>query len=176
MKLFVISDIHGSFTQLQKAIEQFNNQKADKLVLLGDLYYHGPRNKLPEGYNPMECSKLLNEYKDKIIAIKGNCDAEVDEYISKFKFYESYELSLDNKKFLFCHGHHDVLNPTDYNVIISGHTHIKRNEIVDGVLYINPGSISLPKADNSSNYLVIENNNIIFYDINTNKEVDRATY
>lgn len=172
MKLFIISDIHGSYLQAKKAIDAFNLTNSDKLIVLGDLYYHGPRNKLPEGYNPMEVSKLLNEYKDKIIAIKGNCDAEVDEYISLFKFTPSYQMEFNNKKFLFAHGHHPFENENQYDVIFSGHTHIKRNEKVNNTLYINPGSISLPKAIDSSNYVIVENNTITFYDINTNKEVD----
>lgn len=176
MKLFIISDIHGSYTQAKKAVDAFNLNKADKLIILGDLYYHGPRNKLPEGYNPMEVSKLLNSIKDKIIALKGNCDAEVDEYISEFSFTPSICMDYENKKFLFTHGHHPFDNPNQYNVIFSGHTHIKRNEKVGNTLYINPGSISLPKADNSSNYIIVENNSINFYDINTNELVDKVEF
>jgi len=166
MKLFIISDIHGSFEKLNLAIDKFNKSKSDKLILLGDLYYHGPRNPLPSEYNPKECANLLNQYTDKIIAIKGNCDAEVDEYISKFPFNQSYTLKYNDKTFYFAHGHHEIENPSQYDVIFLGHTHIKRNEIIDGVIYINPGSISLPKADNSSNYIIVENNTISFYDIN----------
>ena len=176
MKLFIISDIHGSYTQAKKAFDAFNLTKADKLIILGDLYYHGPRNKLPEGYNPMETSKLLNSIKDKIIALKGNCDAEVDEYISEFTFTPSISLDFENKKFLFTHGHHPFINPSQYDVIFSGHTHIKRNEKIENTLYINPGSISLPKAENSSNYIIVESNTISFYDINTNKLIDQVTF
>lgn len=176
MKLFIISDIHGSYNQAKKAIDAFNSTNSDKLIVLGDLYYHGPRNKLPEGYNPMEVSKSLNEYKDKIIAIKGNCDAEVDEYISQFKFYPTYSLEFNNKKFLFAHGHHPFENEDQYDVIFFGHTHIKQNEKIGNTLHINPGSISLPKANNSSNYVIVENNIITFYDINTSKLVDKVEF
>lgn len=176
MKLFVISDIHGSLTQLKKALNQFDKLQADKLILLGDLYYHGPRNKLPEGYDSMGCANLLNQYEDKIIAIKGNCDAEVDEMISKFKFQTSCELNFNSKKLYFTHGHHEIENMDNYDVIFVGHSHIYRCEKINSTLIVNPGSISLPKADNSSNYLVVENNTISFYDINSNKLINKINF
>ena len=103
MKFLVASDIHGSLYYLNKIIEQFENTNADKLILLGDLYYHGPRNPLPKDYNPMEVSKKLNQIKDKLMVIKGNCDAEVYEMISDFPFEEHLTLNINEKIFYFTH-------------------------------------------------------------------------
>ena len=99
MKYLVVSDIHGSYYYASKIIDIINNENIDKLILLGDLYYHGPRNSLPKDYNPMEVCKLLNNIKDKLIAIKGNCDAEVDEMISEFPFNQNYEIIINDKRY-----------------------------------------------------------------------------
>ena len=101
MKYLVVSDIHGSLFYASKIIEIMKKENIDKLILLGDLYYHGPRNPLPKEYNPMEVSKLLNSLKDQLICIKGNCDAEVDEMISEFSFNDHIKLDINNIKFMF---------------------------------------------------------------------------
>ena len=96
MKFMIVSDIHGSFEDLKKVIQIFEEEKLDKLVLLGDLLYHGPRNPLPDGYNPKEVAKLLNQYKEKIVAVRGNCDAEVDQMVLEFPMRADYiELYVD---------------------------------------------------------------------------------
>lgn len=169
MKLFICSDIHGSLTQAQKAVEIYKESQADYFICLGDLYYHGPRNKLPESYAPRDVANLLNTIKERVIAIKGNCDAEVDQMISEFPIHENM-IMMDEKghRFFFHHGHHEVIFPTSYDVIFSGHTHIavlEKKE--DGVIYANPGSISLPKAEKSQGYFIVENGKITHYDINT---------
>ena len=105
MKYLVISDIHGSSFYANKIQEIYNKENPDKIILLGDLYYHGPRNSLTEEYNPMEVAKILNQYKDKILCTKGNCDAEVDEMISEFKLEEHIELKINGEDFFFSHGH-----------------------------------------------------------------------
>lgn len=162
MKLFFISDIHGSFFYLKKAIESFKKEKADYIVILGDELYHGPRNPLPEGYNPKEAALLLNEYSDKIIAVRGNCDTEVDGMVLEFPIMSDYSTVLYNGRRLFLtHGH--VYNPNNLpklsegDALIFGHTHIPLAEKIGQIYVINPGSISLPKEGNPNTYGILEN-------------------
>ena len=149
MKYLVVSDIHGSSYYANKINEIFIKENADKIILLGDLYYHGPRNPLTKEYNPMEVSKIFNNLKDKILCIKGNCDAEVDEMISDFKFNESITLEIDGLKFYFTHGHkHNIDNiPKGIDVLIYGHFHTGFIKEKDGVICVNSGSITLPKEN-----------------------------
>lgn len=174
MKYLVISDIHGSLYYMKKALDVFNNDNCDKLIILGDLYYHGPRNNLPELYNPMEVSKLLNNIKDKIICVKGNCDAFVDEMISEFKFNELEKITINNKNIIFTHGHiYNIDNPIDdCDVLIYGHFHTGFINIKDNKIFINSGSISLPKNNTPNSYLIIEDNNIYLKDFN-NQTIDK---
>ena len=167
----IASDIHGSFYYAKKIIERFLEEKADKLVLLGDIYYHGPRNPLPKEYAPMDVAKLLNSYKDKLIVIHGNCDAEVDQMISEFEFVENCQLYEFGKNILFTHGHkiNKACIPNDVDVICYGHFHVNMMEKVDGKVVLNPGSVSLPKEDSKSGYIVIENGVAIQKDIDGNK-------
>ena len=125
MKYLVISDIHGSNYYAKKIEEIYNKENPDKIILLGDLYYHGPRNPLTEEYNPMEVSKLLNNLKDKILCTRGNCDADVDEMISEFKFNNNIELDINGKKFFFTHGHKFNIDniPNNIDVLVYGHFH-----------------------------------------------------
>ncbi len=168
MRLMIASDIHGSKYYAEKIIERFNAEKADKLVLLGDIYYHGPRNPLPKDYAPMEVSKLLNAIKEKLIVIKGNCDSEVDQMISEFTFAESAMLLVDDKKVMLTHGHKlnkDNLQEGAYDVLAYGHFHVNFMERVKGVLVVNPGSVSLPKQESISGYVIIDNGLVSQYDI-----------
>lgn len=163
MKLFFISDIHGSIYYLEKALEKFNNEKADYLVILGDALYHGPRNALPKEYNPKAVCELLNQYKDKIIAVRGNCDSEVDQMIINYPMMSDYSIILYNNKRLFLtHGHifnkDNLPNLSENDVIIHGHTHVPVAEKLEKVFLINPGSISIPKENNPPSYGVLENN------------------
>ena len=168
MKVLIASDIHGSKYYAEKIIERFKAEKAEKLILLGDIYYHGPRNPLPKDYAPMEVSKLLNAIKDKLIVIKGNCDSEVDQMISEFTFVENAMIILDGKRVMLTHGHKlniDNLEPGAYDVLAYGHFHVNMMERKDGVLVINPGSVSLPKADSKSGYITIDNGIVSQFDI-----------
>lgn len=167
MKLMIASDIHGSYYYAKKLVDCFLLEKADKLVLLGDIYYHGPRNPLPKEYNPMEVAKLLNSIKDKLIVIHGNCDAEVDQMISEFNFVDNYQLELDDKSILFTHGHKINKDncPKDIDVLCYGHFHINIMEKEGGVTILNPGSVALPKNDSISGYITIENSIAIQKDI-----------
>lgn len=155
MKLFIVSDIHGSLEDLKKVLELFEKEKADKLVLLGDLLYHGPRNPLPEGYNPKEVAILLNSYKNKIIAVRGNCDAEVDQMVLDFPMRADYsELFIDNHRFFITHGHlfnedhMPLLNKGD--ILMYGHFHKPIAKKENDIVIFNPSSISLPKEGEKS--------------------------
>ncbi|MBP5444968.1 MAG: phosphodiesterase [Acholeplasmatales bacterium] len=169
MKLFVASDIHGSFTYCKKMIDKFNKDKYDYLVLLGDILYHGPRNDLSLDYDPKKVSDLLNLYKDKILCVRGNCDAEVDQMMLDFSIEEKNILIVNNdKKIFLTHGHiynENNLPPLrDIDYLFCGHTHRKLLKEVDGVTVVNPGSISLPK-DGTNSYFVMDDDKILFYEL-----------
>lgn len=167
MKYLVISDIHGSnyYARYIRVIEK--REKPDKIVLLGDLYYHGPRNSLTEEYNPMEVANILNEYKDKIIAIRGNCDSAVDQTISEFEMKLSEEIVINDLEFFFTHG--DIYNksnpPRFSDVVVLGHSHIGEIGEFEGKIYLNPGSLSLPRGDSKHSYATINEEEIILKEI-----------
>ena len=168
MKVLVISDIHGSLYYAKKIEEIVGKENPDKIILLGDLYYHGPRNDLSLEYNPMEVSKILNGLKDKLLVVKGNCDAEVDEMISEFKFEEYLLLNINGKKIYFNHGHkYNIENIPyeDFEILIYGHIHQGFIQEKEGYLFANPGSISLPKGGTKNSYLIIEEDKLILKDV-----------
>lgn len=169
MRLLIVSDIHGSFYYAKKITDILEKEKPDKIILLGDLYYHGPRNPLPEEYNPMEVSNLLNSLKDKILAIKGNCDAEVDEMISEFKLNENIHTDINGFNIFFTHGHKyniENLPDTKFNIMIYGHLHTGFIKKENGKIFANPGSISIPKDNTKNSYLILDDNEIILKDLN----------
>ena len=170
MKYLVASDIHGSLYYTKKLLELIDKENPDKIILLGDLYYHGPRNSLSMEYNPMEVAKILNSLKDKLEVIKGNCDAEVDEMISEFKFNSYIVKEIGNKKFFFTHGHHyniDIFPPVG-DVLVYGHFHTGYITEKEGVICVNAGSISLPKNNTPNSYLIIDEQNIYLKDLDSN--------
>lgn len=159
MKYLVLTDIHGSSFYLELALQKIKSQKCEKILLLGDILYHGPRNDLPEGYNPKQVVMMLNRLSDKIIAIKGNCDAEVDEMVLDFKLESWIDLSLSDTKITLTHGHHLHEIKRD-NYILYGHYHVNN---VNGNL-INIGSLSIPK-DSHHTYAIIDNQTLRSYDL-----------
>ncbi len=171
MKYLILSDIHGSKFYFNKILEIFKNEKFDKMIIVGDLYYHGPRNPLTEEYDPMYIATKLNEIKDKIVVIKGNCDAVVDEMISEFKFHDKYILELANKKIFFTHGHiynMDSLPEEEFDIMIYGHLHTHFIQEEYGKIFINTGSISLPKNNTKNSYVVLDGNIIKIKDFESN--------
>lgn len=169
MKYLVISDIHGSFKYLSLAIKAFNDFKCDKIICLGDILYHGPRNDLPEEYNPKKCIELLNQYQDIIEAVNGNCDAEVDQMVLNFKIQNNHFTKLNDMDVYLCHGHHLDTVDEAAKIVLYGHTHISLIETKDGILYLNPGSISIPKGDKINSFCIIDDNNMAtIYDFNYN--------
>ena len=125
MKYVVVSDIHGSLYYTKVLLDIIKKEEPDQIIILGDLYYHGPRNPLPREYNPMEVAKILNTLKQQLIVIRGNCDAVVDEMISEFSFVDHYNIIINNKKVMFTHGHlyNKEYIPDDIDVLIYGHFH-----------------------------------------------------
>ena len=176
MKIIVASDIHGSNYYTKKFVKIIEKEKPDQIILLGDVYYHGPRNKLPKDYNPMEVAKNLNKFADILKCTKGNCDAEVDQMISDFKFKDQIEMGIKKKKFLFVHGHNlDFENlPAGFNFIFGGHTHVNTIKKYRKTIYVNPGSLSIPKENTKSSYAIIDDKTISIFDIK-GKLVDSCT-
>ena len=172
MKTYICSDIHGSPLYLEKMLEKFD-QDGDQLLILGDILYHGPRNPLPQGYEPKKVIELLNERKEKIIAVRGNCDAEVDQMVLQFPITSDYNvLLLDGFKLFMSHGHIysnenlPVLQEND--VFMFGHIHLPMAEKRNGIYILNPGSITLPKGGNPASYAVLENNTFCIFDFAEN--------
>lgn len=157
MKLMFIADIHGSEYWLDKALDVYKANDFDRLIILGDVLYHGPRNPLPEGYNPQGVLGKLNELSEEIIAIRGNCDSEVDQMVLNFRVLnEESHLILEDRDFYLCHGHHldeeDLPQLKQGTVICHGHTHIPRKEELGDYTFFNPGSIALPKMETAHSY------------------------
>lgn len=170
MKMMVLSDIHGSPIYLKRALEIFEKEKYDKLLLLGDELYHGPRNPLPEGYDPKAVIALLNNYKNKIIAVRGNCDSEVDQMVLSFPIMADYNIIFwNNKKIFMTHGHiYNKDNPLpmeDGDILLYGHFHVPMILEKDRKLFINPGSITLPKENSGHCYGVFEEDSFYIKDI-----------
>ncbi|MCM1546649.1 MAG: phosphodiesterase [Clostridiales bacterium] len=164
MKLFIASDIHGSAVWCKKMLEAFWHENADKLVLLGDILYHGPRNPLPDGYAPKEVFEMLNPLSDKILAVRGNCDSEVDQMVLAFNISSDYAEIFDGEtKIALSHGHRPVPPLGKGDVYITGHTHVPLNVTEkEGYLHLNPGSVSLPKENSAHGYIVYENGKFEF--------------
>ena len=166
MKFVIASDIHGSAFWCEKLMAVIGEVKPDQILLLGDLLYHGPRNDLPRDYAPKKVIPMLSAYKDKIICVRGNCEAEVDQMVLPFSCMADCALvSADGLTLYLTHGHHhspDNLPPlAEGSVFLSGHTHVKLDEVRNGIRCLNPGSISIPK-DGSHSCLVLDNGEFTF--------------
>lgn len=162
MRIFIASDIHGSEYYCRLMCEKYRSENADRLLLLGDLLYHGPRNDLPRGYNPKGVVSLLNTLKDEIICVRGNCDAEVDQMLLDFPIMAEYALIFDGEHTVFAtHGHKfNPQNPPPLksgDILLNGHTHIPADELIGKIRYVNPGSVSIPKNGSANSYMIYEN-------------------
>ena len=164
MKWMIASDLHGSAYYCRKMLEAFEREGADRLFLLGDLLYHGPRNDLPREYAPKEVIPLLNGKREKLLCVRGNCDAEVDQMVLEFPVLADYAVLPVERRLIYAtHGHiYNVKNlpplaPGD--VLLHGHTHVPAwTEFGQGNLYLNPGSVSIPKEDSPHSYMTLEGN------------------
>lgn len=192
MKYLVASDIHGCAACCGKLIERIAEEEPDKILLLGDILYHGPRNDLPAGYAPKEVIAMLNPLAERIVAVRGNCDAEVDQMVLDFPCMADFALVGEGERMLFLtHGHvfgPDRLPATEdlpeselgtraatalqkaqletpgAFVVLSGHTHVKTDYVREGVRYVNPGSLSIPK-DGTNSFAVVQDGEVVFKDL-----------
>ncbi len=162
MKLLIASDIHGSAFYCEKLLERYKEEKADRLMLLGDILYHGPRNDLPKEYAPKKVIAMLNDMKDQILAVRGNCEAEVDQMVLDFPVMADYcILPLGQRIIYATHGH--IYNESNLppirkgDVLLHGHTHVLKAEDKGDFILLNPGSVSLPKEGNTQTYAILDN-------------------
>lgn len=174
MKFLICSDIHGDYDAAKKITDIFEAENCDKLIILGDLLYHGPRNDLPSGYAPKKLIPLLNAYKDKILTVRGNCDAEVDGMVLEFPVLTPMRrLTADGVKILLTHGHkYNASNPPKMKkgeIMLHGHTHIAKIEkFGDDNVSINPGSISIPKDGTGGSYIIYSDRCFTAFDLAKN--------
>ena len=162
MKLMFASDIHGSAYYCRKMVEAYQAEKAVRLILLGDILYHGPRNDLPKDYAPKEVIAMLNPMKNDICAVRGNCEAEVDQMVLDFPVMADYCVILEGNRTIYAtHGHvynEGHLPPLkEGDILIHGHTHLLRAEKKEHYTILNPGSVSIPKEGNPPSYAILEN-------------------
>lgn len=170
MKWMVASDLHGSEFYCEKLLNRFEMEKADKLLLLGDILYNGPRNDLPSGYGPKKVITELNVIKDKILCVKGNCDTEVDQAVLEFPMSECYSVISCEKNMIFAtHGHRfneNNLPPLrNGDVLLHGHTHVPAYVVHQNYKYMNPGSVSIPKNGSYHGYMIIDNDRFVWKDL-----------
>lgn len=161
------SDIHGDAVCCERLLERFGEEKAERLFLLGDILYHGPRNDLPAGYAPKEVIRMLNERREDLLCVRGNCDTEVDQMVLEFPVLsESALIYADGTEIFLSHGHHfnpDTLPPLKPGaVLINGHTHVPKDITVNGIRCLNCGSVALPKENSAHSYLIFENGEFAF--------------
>ena len=173
MKWMIASDIHGSAHWCGRMLERFDREGAERLVLLGDLLYHGPRNPLPEGYAPMEVAALLNARRDRILAVRGNCDAEIDQMVLEWPMMQdSLLLVVEGQTVFATHGHvFDETKPPKLHkgdILLNGHTHLQVCEQCGDFIHMNPGSVSIPKGDSTNGYMTWENGEFLWKDMDGN--------
>ena len=161
MKLVIASDIHGSAYYCRKLLERLEEEKEDRLILLGDVLYHGPRNDLPKDYAPKEVIAMLNPLKEKILCVRGNCDTEVDQMVLEFPILADYGFLYEKGRMIFLtHGH--VFNEKNLpmlgkgDILLHGHTHVPVCREHETYTYLNPGSVSIPKEESAHSYMTYE--------------------
>ena len=173
MKIMIASDIHGSAYYCRKMLDRYAAEGADRLLLLGDLLYHGPRNDLPRDYAPKQVIEMLIELKDRILCVRGNCDTEVDQMVLPFPILADYALIQAGDRTVFAtHGHNhnlDKLPPLRQgDILLHGHTHVPKCVDVDGITYMNPGSVSIPKEGSRHGYMILQDGDFRWKDLDGN--------
>ena len=172
MKWLIASDLHGSAYYGKQLLAAYDREGADRMLLLGDLLYHGPRNDLPRDYDPRAVTALLNGRRGDILAVRGNCDADIDQTVLQFPIWADYALLAEGKKMiLVTHGHLfnlDKLPPLhEGDILLHGHTHVPACEARDGVTYLNPGSLAIPKEGSPYSYMTLENGVFLWKELET---------
>ena len=175
MKWMIASDIHGSAYYCRELLAAFEREGAQKLMLLGDVLYHGPRNDLPRDYAPKEVIAMLNAIKEKLLCVRGNCDTEVDQMVLEFPVLADYAILVAGERMIYAtHGHvynENKLPPLQKgDVLMHGHTHVPKCVEHEDYLYINPGSVSIPKENSAHSYLILEDANLTW------KSLDGKSY
>ena len=175
MKLMIASDLHGSAHFTKLLLDACAREQADRLLLLGDILYHGPRNPLPEGYDPKEVARMLNGMKQELLCVRGNCDSDVDQMVLEFPIMAEYcLLAVEGATIFATHGH--VFNEEKLpmlkkgDILLHGHTHVPVCRRHDQYTYVNPGSVSLPKENSAHGYMTVENGEMLW------KELDGTVY
>ncbi len=170
MKLLIASDIHGSSYYCKKLLEKYSDEKPDKMLLLGDILYHGPRNDLPRDYAPKQVIDMLNSIADSILCLRGNCDTEVDQMVLDFNILSDCCTIFDMGLTMYAtHGHHiDDIKCAPASILLAGHTHIPAYEQRDGYVYINPGSVSIPKENSHHGYVIYSDRSFEWKDFDGN--------
>lgn len=180
MKWIIASDIHGCSSSVKRLIEIYEKEKAERFLFLGDILYHGPRNSLPGEYDTFEVTQLLNQYAAQIYCVRGNCDAEVDQQVLEFPIVADYmQLPIEDKVFFATHGHHigpsnlPPIGSADY--LLCGHTHIPACEKIGDIMYLNPGSISIPKGGSEKSFILLDGKKLQWRHLDDNKTYKEIT-
>ena len=174
MKWMIASDIHGSEYYCKKMLEAYDRENAGRLLLLGDILYHGPRNDLPKEYAPKAVISLLNARKNEILCVRGNCDTEVDQMVLEFPVLADYCIVCDGNTTMYAtHGHcynEKNLPPIQKgDILMNGHTHVPKCTEHEEYVYMNPGSVSIPKEESHHGYMILENDEFIWKDLDGNE-------
>ena len=177
MKYLIVSDIHGALPTLEMVLDFYRKEKCDMLCILGDILNYGPRNRIPEGIDAKGIAERLNSMADEIIAVRGNCDAEVDQMVLDFPLMNTYEMiEADGLKMFATHGHvYSPGNPppfVEFDVLLNGHTHISALDNMGDYYYINPGSVSIPKGGTTNSFIIYENREFSLRELETCDEID----
>ena len=175
MKLMIASDIHGSAKFCRMLLERFAEEQADRLLLLGDILYHGPRNDLPEEYAPKQVIPMLNAVKEKLLCVRGNCDTEVDQMVLDFPILSDYAVLPVGSRLLYAtHGHHgSEQTPPPLcsgDILLCGHTHVPKCADHGSFIYLNPGSVSIPKEGSCRSYMTLENGTFLWKNLDNGEE------
>ena len=172
MKFLIASDIHGSAYYCDLLIKAINTEKADRVLILGDILYHGPRNDLPKDYAPKKVIEMLNPLKDKLLCVRGNCDTEVDQMVLEFPIMADYSvIPLGDRLIYATHG--NVFNENNLppmsqgDILLNGHTHVSKCVEHSDFIYMNPGSVSIPKEETPHSFMTLEKGNFLWKNLET---------
>lgn len=170
MKWMIASDIHGSAYYCRQMLEAYDREKAERLLLLGDILYHGPRNDLPMDYHPGKVIEMLNARRQDILCVRGNCDTEVDQMVLEFPILADYCVITEGKRLIYAtHGHNfneQHLPPLHQgDILLHGHTHVPKCVEHEHYIYLNPGSVSIPKEDSWHGYMIFEKETFVWKDL-----------
>ena len=181
MKIFIGSDIHGSAYYCRAMLDAYKREKAQRLLLLGDLLYHGPRNDLPRDYAPKEVIAMLNGVKNEVLCVRGNCEAEVDQMVLEFPVLAEYAVLMYRSHIIYAsHGH--ITNPHNVpplkagDILLNGHTHVPACEKTGDILYMNPGSLSIPKEHSCHSYMLWEDDTFQWKNVETGEVYHEYVY